>query len=147
MQSDWANGAISAMQNWADQGADVAGQTKSLFTNAFGSMNDALATFAATGKLNFKSFVTSVLGDLARMELRIAESQILQAIISAFMPSGTGIANNYMAHGGSSYASSGVSYDVGLLGKHANGAIFNSPSLARYANGIYDTPQFFVTHA
>ena len=36
MQSDWANGAISAMQNWADQGANVAGMTASAFTDVFG---------------------------------------------------------------------------------------------------------------
>jgi len=111
-------------------------------------MNDALVTFVTTGKLNFGDFAKSVIADIARIALRAEETQIFESILGGIANArGTSIANNYMANGGSSYAASGVSYDIGLLGTHANGAIFNSPSLARYANGIYDTPQFFVTHA
>jgi len=47
-------------------------------------MTDALASFTTTGKLDFKSFVSSVLTDLAKLELRIAESNILSDIVGMF---------------------------------------------------------------
>jgi len=145
-QSKWVNGAIAAMQDWADAGANVAGQTETLFTNAFSAMNDALANFATTGKLNFKSLVTSILTDLAKMELRIAESKLLRAIVGMFRGSGTGIASSYMGGGGSSYAASGVNWNVGALGS-ANGNVFTGPGIGAYANTVVDKPTFFARGA
>ena len=40
-QGNWRSGASSAFQNYLQSANDVAGQTKSLFTNAFSSMEDA----------------------------------------------------------------------------------------------------------
>jgi lambda family phage tail tape measure protein len=68
----------------------VAGQSATVFGNAFNSMGDALANFATTGKLNFKGLVTSILGDLAKMEARIALSKILQSVLGAFLGSSGG---------------------------------------------------------
>jgi lambda family phage tail tape measure protein len=115
-QSSAMLGLISGMQNWIDQGRDVAGMVSQSFTDAFGSMNDALVNFVQTGKLNFADLGKSIIADLTRMELRIAESQILEAILGAFMPSATGIASSYMAGGGATYAASGVNWNVGYLG-------------------------------
>jgi lambda family phage tail tape measure protein len=85
LQSDWHNGARAAMQDYVDQSANAAAEAQQLFANAFTSMENALLTFVTTGKFGFKSFVTSVLTDLARMELRVVESQILQSILGMFL--------------------------------------------------------------
>lgn len=53
-------------------------------------MSDALANFATTGKLNFKGLVASILSDLAKMEMRIAMSKILQQVLSYFSGPSTG---------------------------------------------------------
>lgn len=105
-RADWRNGLISGMQDWIDQGADVAGQTRDMFTDAFGQMNDALTNFVTTGKLNFGDFAKSVIADLARMELRVIESQILQKLFSLF----SGVADN----GSASYADYSGGGDVAL---------------------------------
>jgi hypothetical protein len=42
-QGDWSAGASSAWQNYLESARDMAGQTKSLFTNAFSGMEDAVA--------------------------------------------------------------------------------------------------------
>jgi phage-related minor tail protein len=47
-QSDWRNGATAAFQNYMDSARDVAGQTKSLFSNAFSSMEDAVVKVILT---------------------------------------------------------------------------------------------------
>ncbi|EOJ3300476.1 phage tail length tape measure family protein [Pseudomonas aeruginosa] len=50
-QSDWSNGASGAWNDYLESARNVAGQTHDLFTNAFRAMEDAVATFATTGKL------------------------------------------------------------------------------------------------
>lgn len=81
-QGDWRKGASSAFQNYLDQARDVAGQTKSLFTNAFSSMEDAIVNFAMTGKLSFTDFTKSILADMVRIETQRAASGLLGSLVS-----------------------------------------------------------------
>lgn len=93
-QGDWSAGASSAWQNYLESARDVAGQTKSLFTNAFSSMEDAIVNFAMTGKLSFADFSKSILADMARIATRQASSALLSSLVGAatnyFTGSGTG---------------------------------------------------------
>jgi lambda family phage tail tape measure protein len=79
-QGSWSAGASSAFQNYLDSAKDVAGQTKSLFTSAFSSMEDAIVNFAMTGKLSFADFAKSILADMARIAARQASSEALSAL-------------------------------------------------------------------
>ncbi|MEO8640969.1 phage tail tape measure protein [Pseudomonas sp.] len=79
-QGDWSAGASSAWQNYLESARDVAGQTKGLFTNAFGSMEDAIVQFAMTGKLSFADFAKSILADMARIAARQASSAALSGL-------------------------------------------------------------------
>ncbi len=92
-QGDWSAGASSAWQNYLESARDVAGQTKSLFTNAFSSMEDAIVNFAMTGKLSFADFTKSILADMARIATRQASSALLSSLVGAatnyFVGSGT----------------------------------------------------------
>lgn len=81
-QGDWTNGATAAWENYLDSAKDIAGQTKSLFTNAFSSMEDAIVNFALTGKASFSDFARSVIADTARIAARQAASGLLSAGIS-----------------------------------------------------------------
>lgn len=83
-QGDWTKGATSAWENYLDSAKDIAGQTKSLFTNAFSSMEDAIVNFATTGKLSFSDFAKSVIADMARIAARQASTGLLSSGISAF---------------------------------------------------------------
>ncbi len=60
------------------QGSNVAGATEQMFTSAFNSMGDGLATFVTTGKLNFKSFTASIVSDLAKISARMAMMQAVK---------------------------------------------------------------------
>ncbi|WP_149086916.1 phage tail tape measure protein [Pseudomonas prosekii] len=92
-QGDWSAGASSAWQNYLESARDVAGQTKSLFTNAFTSMEDAIVNFAMTGKLSFADFTKSILADMARIATRQASSALLSTLVGA--------ATNYFTGSGS----------------------------------------------
>ncbi|WP_339406574.1 phage tail tape measure protein [Pseudomonas helleri] len=82
-QSDWRNGATAAFQNYLDSARNVAGQTKSLFSNAFSSMEDAVVNFAITGKGSFADFTQSILADMARIAARQASSALLSSLVGA----------------------------------------------------------------
>jgi lambda family phage tail tape measure protein len=82
-QGDWKLGAKSAFADYLDSAKDVAGQTKSLFTSAFSSMEDSINTFATTGKFKFSDFATSIIADMARIASRKASSALLEMLFDA----------------------------------------------------------------
>lgn len=75
-QADWSLGASEALQNYLDGSRNVFQQTESLVSNAFKGMEDALANFAATGKLSFSDLARSILADMARIQAKQALSSI-----------------------------------------------------------------------
>ncbi|POR54561.1 lambda family phage tail tape measure protein [Paraburkholderia eburnea] len=78
-EGNWANGANRALENYEAKAGDVASQAADAFTNAFSGMEDALVQFTTSGKLNFSSLATSIIGDIARISIRALESQALGA--------------------------------------------------------------------
>ena len=84
MQADWKNGAMRAFQNFTESADNAAGTAEQMFTAAFNSAGNALATFCTTGKLNFKSFTASLLSDLAKIMSQMAMMQAVKGIGSAF---------------------------------------------------------------
>ncbi|WP_130900894.1 phage tail tape measure protein [Pseudomonas sp. Sample_11] len=92
-QGDWTKGATSAWANYLNSASNIAGQTKTLFGNAFSSMEDAVVNFAMTGKLSFADFTKSILADMARIATRQASSALLSSLVGA--------ATSYFTGGGS----------------------------------------------
>ncbi len=116
-QSDWRNGATSAFSNYLDSARDVAGQARSLFTNAFSSMEDAVASFATNGKFSFSDFAKSIIADMARIATRQAASGLLSGLagtaIGAWFGGGAGA--------GASVGSFGSSIGSALVEGRASG--------------------------
>jgi lambda family phage tail tape measure protein len=144
VQADWRNGSKKAFADYQDQAANIAQQSQTAFTNAFTGMENALVTFATTGKLSFKSFATSVLTDIARMEAKAATTQIfslLQSLIGPMFGIGGG--------GGSLTQSAPASVQVySQASGYAKGGAFND-GMQKFAdggsftNGIVNTPTNF----
>lgn len=142
-QESWRSGAISAMENVRDEGGNVAGMTKNLFTGAFNDMGTALANFATTGKFNFRSLTTSILTDLARMETRILESKVLDAILGAFTGGGSAMGSGSSMWGG--YIGGNGTGGYGMQLQSANGNAFdNVPGLSAYSGTVVDRPTVFA---
>lgn len=89
-QGSFYTGAMEALQNYVDESANVAAQTESAFSRAFGSMEDALTRFVMTGKLDFKSLADSIIADLIRIQMRAALSQLFSLIGGAIAGAGAG---------------------------------------------------------
>ena len=136
-QGDWRSGASSAFQNYLQSANDVAGQTKSLFTNAFSSMEDAVADFAITGKLSFSDFTKSIIADMARIATRQAASGLLSSIAGSAIGAWFG--------GGGGAGTTGFGADMGgAITANAKGGVYDSPSLSSFSNQVHDKPQMFA---
>ena len=68
----------------------VAEQIADVTTTAFGGMEDALADFVTTGKLDFSSLVDSILADIARIAVRQAIIGPISAALSGLFGGGSG---------------------------------------------------------
>ncbi|WP_276353029.1 phage tail tape measure protein, partial [Escherichia coli] len=123
MQADWKNGAMRAFQNFTADADNAAGTAEQMFTAAFNSAGNALATFCTTGKLNFKSFTASLLSDLAKIMSQMAIMQAVKGIGSAF--------------GWGSAAAASVT-------PNADGGVYQSADLSRYSGSVVNRPTFFA---
>lgn len=136
-QGDWRKGATSAYHNYLESARDVAGQTRSLFTNAFSGMEDAVANFAVTGKLSFSDFTKSIIADMARIATRQAASGLLSSI------AGTAL-GAWLGGGGGGGATSFGSSIGSAITANAKGGVYDSPSLSSFSNQVHDRPQMFA---
>lgn len=110
-QGDWTKGATSAWANYLDSASNIAGQTKTLFGNAFSSMEDAVVNFAMTGKLSFADFTKSILADMARIATRQASSALLSSLVGAatsYFTGGSSGTGNGLAAGSAGATSSNL---------------------------------------
>ncbi|MCV4343325.1 phage tail tape measure protein [Pseudomonas capsici] len=134
-QGDWSAGASSALQNYLDSARDVAGQTKSLFTNAFSSMEDSIANFAISGKFSFSDFTKSILADMARIAARQASSSALSGLFGL----ATSAASSYFGSGSGNGLAAGsagaVSSDLGASSAGYSSAYFQADGGA-WSNGV-----------
>ncbi|UVH54664.1 phage tail tape measure protein [Variovorax paradoxus] len=69
-ETDWQNGATTALANYTDAIRNVAATTERAFTDGFKGAEDALAQFVTTGKLSVSSLANSVIADLARIAVQ-----------------------------------------------------------------------------
>lgn len=122
-QGDWKNGAMRAFQNFTADADNTAGTAEQMFTAAFNSAGKALATFCTTGKLNFKSFTSSLLSDLAKIMAQMAMMQAVKGIGQAF---GWGSAS------------------VASVTPNADGGVYQSADLSRYSGTVVNRPTFFA---
>ncbi|CAJ4323637.1 tail length tape measure protein gp13 [Burkholderia pseudomallei] len=104
LQADWRVGVKRAMAVYQESAQNAAQMAEEALTSSFRNAEDALVSFAASGKLNFRGLIDSMIADLARFSARAAMSQVFGAI-------------------GSALGFGGVSEAVGALGGAASAAV------------------------
>jgi lambda family phage tail tape measure protein len=77
-QDPWFN-VTESIRKYGEEAANVGGQIGNAMSSAFKSAEDAMVTFLTTGKIDFKSFATSILADLDRI---IVKEQLAKAYTS-----------------------------------------------------------------
>lgn len=138
LEADGAVGFDRALGNYLESSRNVAAQTESLFSNAFKGMEDALVSFATTGKLGFKEFANSVVADL----IRIAVRRNLAGIFSGYSGSfggGTSAAGGVNGSAGvasiDTFAANGMAFGQGGVRAFAQGGVVSQPTFFRFAQG------------
>lgn len=104
LQADWCVGVRRAIAVYQESAQNAAQMAEEALTSSFRNAEDALVSFAASGKLNFRGLIDSMIADLARFSARAAMSQVFGAI-------------------GSALGFGGVSDAVGALGGAASAAV------------------------
>ena len=66
----WEDGLKQGFRDVAHEAEDMAAQAEKRVKKAFKGMEDALAKFVTTGKLDFQSFADSIIADLVRIHIR-----------------------------------------------------------------------------
>ncbi len=160
MEAGWAqmdaamsnpiNGWTAAVQNFGAQAANVAGQTQSIWTNAFDTMTNGVTeqfmsldlSLSSLGDLS-KEVLRNVLAGFVKMGVQMAANAVLSSTIQAAQTtqaaaSGAAIASAYApAAATASIASFGGAAVAGLAAMTA--AIPQMLSLVGFANGGYVT--------
>jgi len=85
-QTEWMNGANAAFQDYADEAANISGQTYDLVSNGLGELEDQFVSVFTTGKFSFKDLANSIIADLARM---LAKAYVVMPILGALGLSGS----------------------------------------------------------
>ena len=126
-------GVKSAMKDYVENVANAANSAKTLFSNAFKGMEDALVNFVKTGKMDFASLADSIISDLIRIAI---QQQITGPIAKAMQ--GANFASMF------GFANGGIMTPSGALplNTYANGGIANRPQMALFGEGR--TPEAFV---
>ncbi len=140
LMGDWRVGANAALEDYLAAAADVAGQSRDLFANAFQGAEDAIVRFVKTGKLSFSELADSIIADLARIAARQMITGVLGNALAGLF-GGTTATGNALVSGGTQSITAGL---MGQLIPNAKGGAYNSPSLSAYSGGVYDSPHLFA---
>jgi lambda family phage tail tape measure protein len=108
-QRDAIFGASEAVRKYKEDAANSGLQIENAMTRAFQGMEDALVTFATTGKLSFKSLADSIVADITRIIIK----QQIAAAMGGSGGSGGG--------GGSDWVGSLINLGMGLFGPSTSG--------------------------
>lgn len=108
-----------AFKDYAEDAIDATDEIQAAGENAAKNLEDAFVQFAETGKLSFKDLVTSILADIARIQVRQNITGPLSGAISGF--------DFGSLFSGSSGSSTG--FDLSGLDFFAKGGVINSPTV------------------
>lgn len=118
------NAAISDLTANAKKAGEDFTLMQRIGETAFSGLEDSLVNLASTGELNFKSLVSSIIGDIMRLFVQMTIIAPLMAMLRQMM----GLPAVASANGN-------VFGSTGIL-KSAKGNVFDSPTLHGYSGGI-----------
>lgn len=102
---------------------------------AFKGLEDVLVNLATTGQFSFKSFISAIISDIARLIIQMNIIKPLMAGFASWDKGGGFWSAVAGAFGGAKSADGNVFGNSGLL-KSASGNVFDSPTLHGYSGGL-----------
>ena len=136
------DGFKRGFRNIQDEIGDFASLAENAVKNAFSGMEDALASFVTTGKINFSDFADAVVSDLSRIAIRQAITQPLMEGIGGFF--GFSIAHSGGIIGADNLAAKSASPLVfaNATRFHSGGIVGDEvPIIAKRGEGVFTREQ------
>lgn len=142
-QNSFYAGAKTGFDTIIDDANNYAQSSTTLITDAYNNLNDGLTTFITTGKLDFSSLIDGMLVDLAKLELKMLESEAFKALggTDGILGGLSSLLGGFLGGGGgaSIYAMGGAFNDNGVTqfasGSSFTNSIVSSPTNFGYGNG------------
>lgn len=136
------DGFKRGFRNIQNEIGDFASLAENAVKNAFSGMEDALASFVTTGKINFSDFADAVVSDLSRIAIRQAITQPLMEGIGGFF-------GFSIAHGGGIIGADNLAAKSASPLVFANAPRFHSggivgdevPIIAKRGEGVFTREQ------
>ena len=130
-------GATEALANYASSSSNAFAQTEKLVTNSFKSMEDAIVTFATTGKISFASLANSIIADMIRIMVQQTITGPLARMALGFFTGGASLGADVGGSVAASWAAGAAGVKLGppraTGGTVANNTMFrvneNGPEL------------------
>ena len=114
---DWVAGMKTGLADWADAATNYAKIASDAIQKGMQTATAAVSDFVTTGKFDFADFTKTILKQIVDI---ISQLLVLNAVKAGASAVGFG----------------------GLFA-NAKGGVYDDPSLSRYSNGVYSSPQFF----
>lgn len=151
--NSWVDGINKGLTDLTKTSDDFVNDVAGAVSNAFNGLEDALVSWVTTGKMDFKSLATSILGDIARIVIRYTIIQPIIKALSGIMGGlGGGLGGGGMSTGFFPAAPTGGFGGGAITGLYAKGGVFNSGKVTAFAkggltngsnNGIVSSPTLF----
>lgn len=136
---DPMSGSVRGLRKYANEATDLARGMEDVWGNAFKGMEDAIVTFAQTGKMSFTDMANSIIADLIRIAVR---SSITGPLASGLGSLFSGWGSSIQTTGASSsWASFGVTPGASMA--LAKGGAVGGGSISDYSNSIVTRPTYF----
>lgn len=134
LRSNWQAGAKRGWSDYADSATNTFEAMRNVAGSTFSGLSDMLTSLVTTGTASLNEFTKSMLKMIAEVTNRLLVAYAVQAAMGWI--SG-GIGGGSTPGGSYANAAAGVTFN-------AKGGVYDSPSLGKYVNGVYDTPQYFT---
>lgn len=90
IEGSWTDGLSKGLQDWREDAQNEFAAVRNISLNAMNDMSDGLWNFVSKGKMDFKSFASSVINDIGRMITRMAVMNAVESAAGAMSGSSTG---------------------------------------------------------
>ena len=137
---EFSTGWAKASKQYIEDAGDAAKQAEALFTKAFGGMEDAIVNFAKTGKFEWKGFVSSMLEELLRSQIKSVFANMLSGFSNSI--SGVGAQAQDQSASGGILSALGLGGSSGASGSSSGGllsSLFGGGSTGANGTPVYIT--------
>jgi len=135
IQQDWKLGAEKALRDYADEAQNLYAQVGDAVSRAFKGMEDALATFVSTGKMDFRSLADSIIQDMIRIAIQQSVTGPLARAFGGWM-AGLGGAGGSVTVGAATSVGTGASAAFSTGGYTGNGGRYEPAGIVHKGEGV-----------